>query len=198
VCPASGQAASALLQIREKLRPQGSRPRVWSETGTAVNDVEHGRKEHGPARKPVRGHPGCTRLPARAARRAVAWFLLLCLPVHGLTVVYLSFWGPSHFHLQDEDHDHPHAHGPGHVDRHHHPAADASVVTVEADAALDAHALEDGALPAWSGAVFPAMVSIALSPSPARTGNGIEPVPDAPVKTRFLGRLERPPRLALA
>jgi hypothetical protein len=162
-----------------------------------VDEVEHGTWSQGPRRKAV-GRPATSR--ARAARSAIAWLLLLFLPVHGLTVVYLAFWGPPHFHLEGGDHDHAdaHTHTPGHVERHHHPAADASVVTVEAEPALDAHALEDGTLPAWSGAVFPAMVSSARSPFPARTGNAIAPSPDAPVKTRFLGRLERPPRLAPA
>lgn len=162
-----------------------------------MDDVEHEAKSQGLRRKAVRR---AATPRARAARSAIAWLLLLFLPVHGLTVVYLAFWGPAHFHLDDEGHNHGHAHSHNAalVERHHHPATDASVVTVEADPALDAHALEDGTLPAWSGAVFPAIASSALSPLPGGAGNAIAPAPDAPMKTRFPGRLERPPRLAPA
>jgi hypothetical protein len=132
-------------------------------------------------------------------RPPVIWLLLLAIPFHTLTAVYLDLRGPAHFHLHGElDEDgrgHPHHHGSEYVERHHHPGADLSVVTVEGDAALDAHPLEEGASPGWSSTMCVALVSAAASLHVPRLASAIAPGRDPLLQTRFLGRVERPPRL---
>jgi hypothetical protein len=131
------------------------------------------------------------------SREAVTWLLLLALPFHALTAIYLDLRGPAHFHHHHEmdDHDHgDHHRDHGNVERHHHSAFDQTVVTVEDDAALDPHALEEGAPSGWSATMCVALVSAGPSLQlPGRMG-GIVPGPETLLQTRFPGRLERPPR----
>lgn len=134
----------------------------------------------------------------RRSRRAVTRLLLLVLPFHALIAVYLDLRGPAHFHdhheLDDHDHGHPHRHDHGTVQRHYHPAFDQSVVTVEGGAVLDPHALEEGASSGWSATMCVALVSAGPSLQLPRLTDGIVPEREPRLQTRFLGRLERPPR----
>jgi hypothetical protein len=126
-------------------------------------------------------------------RPAVTWLVLLALPFHTLTAVYLDLRGPAHFHLDDEMHEHSHGHD--HPERHHHHAGDPTVVTVEDDASLESLALEEGTTSGWSATMCVALVSAGASLHLPRLPNGIAPGRESLVQTRFLGRLERPPRI---
>jgi hypothetical protein len=132
------------------------------------------------------------------ARAAIARLVLLVLPFHALTAVYLDLRGPAHFHVHDEadadDHGHPHAHDHGGILHHHHAPADRSVVTVE-DEALDSHELAGEISSGWSATMCAALVSAAAPLHAPRAASGIVITPAHLLKTRFPGRLERPPRL---
>jgi hypothetical protein len=131
-------------------------------------------------------------------RSAVARFLLLVLPFHALTAVYLDLRGPAHFHVHDEadadDGAHSHADGHGRIEHHRHAAADRSVVTVED--ALDSRELAEEISSGWSSTMCAALVSAAAPLHVARAVSGIVAGPAHLLKTRTPGRLERPPRLA--
>ena len=132
----------------------------------------------------------------RRSRHAVARLLLLVLPFHALTAVYLDLRGPAHFHhhheVDDDDHDH------GIVERHHHSASDQSVVPVEDGAALDAHALEEGTSSGWSATMCVALVSAGVALQLPQLTGGIVPGREPYLQTRYSGRLERPPRYTRA
>lgn len=125
-------------------------------------------------------------------RLAVIWVLLLVLPFHALTAAYLDLRGPAHFHLDDESHEHDdghsHSHGQGHLERHHHLAGDPTVVAVSEDP------LEEGPS-GWSATMCVALLSARGALQPPRLSSGITPGRDALLQTRFLERLERPPRI---
>jgi len=131
-----------------------------------------------------------------SGRAAIVGLLLLALPFHALTAIYLDLRGPAHFHVHDEadadDHGHPHDHDG--IQHHRHAPADRSVVTVE-DEALDAHELADEISSGWSATMCAALVSTAVRPRALRAASGIVAGAADPLKTRFPGRLERPPRL---
>jgi hypothetical protein len=133
--------------------------------------------------------------------RAVAWFLALVMPFQVLTAVYLDVYGPAHFHVEDgnDDHDHrhehSHSHGRDHVERHHHHPADPSVVTVRDDGLLESIALEERPTPGWSGIMLVALLTSGAPPQAPETPSGIAPRREPLLQTRFLGRLERPPRI---
>jgi hypothetical protein len=125
-------------------------------------------------------------------RSAVTWLVLLTIPFHALTAVYLNLLGPAHFHLDDEMHEHSHGHD--HPARHHHHAGDPTVVTVDDDASLDSLALEEGTASGWSATMCTALVSACAALHLPRVRNGMAPGRESLLQTRFLGRLERPPR----
>ena len=130
-------------------------------------------------------------------RNAVIWILLSVLPFQALTAVYLDLRGPAHFHLDDDDiheagHGRTHAHSQ--LERHHHPAGDPTVVTAEDDAALESHALEEGSS-GWSATMCAAAVSAGASSDLPVMAHGAILNRARLLQTRFLGRLERPPRL---
>ena len=135
----------------------------------------------------------------RRIRPAIAWLVLLAMPFHALTAVYLDRLGPAHFHLDDEAHEdvhgHSHRHGHDYPERHHHPADHATVVTVEDDAALTSQAPEDSTASGWSASMCVALVSARAALHPPRLLDGIAPGREPLLKSRFLGRLERPPRI---
>jgi len=119
------------------------------------------------------------------------------MPFQVVTAVYLDLRGPAHFHVDDGiEHDHGHSHFRGRdgIERHHHPAADQSVVTVEDDAAPGAHALDEGVPSGWSATMCVALVSAGRPLQLRRLTHGIVPGRETHLQTRFLGRLERPPR----
>jgi len=126
-------------------------------------------------------------------RHAVIWLLLSVLPFQALTAVYLDLRGPAHFYL-DDDHEREHGHAHGHLERHHHPAGDPTVVTAEDGAALESHALEEGTS-GWSATMCAAAVSARASSALPAVANGAILNRARLLQTRFLGRLERPPRL---
>ena len=123
----------------------------------------------------------------------VTWLLVLAMPFHALTAVYLDLRGPAHFHVHHEHDDDGGDHDHGRLERHYHPALDPSVVTTEDDATLDGHALAEGVSPGWS-ALCLALVSAAPSWHQPRASGGIVPGSESRLLTRSLGRLERPPR----
>jgi hypothetical protein len=125
---------------------------------------------------------------------AVAWLVLLAMPFHLLTAVYLDLLGPTHFHLEHGLHDHDPSHGPGHPQRHHHSAGDETVVTV----ADDARAPGEGNAPGWSATACVGLASTSAWLQLARRPNDIAPDRSFHLQTRSLGRLERPPRIASA
>jgi hypothetical protein len=133
-----------------------------------------------------------------SGRSAIARFLLLVLPFHALTAVYLDLRGPAHFHAHDEagvdDDAHRHGHDHAGIEHHHHAPADGSVVAVE-DEVLDSHALAEEVSSGWSATMCAALVSAAAPLHAPRGASGIVIVPEHLLKTRFPGRLERPPRL---
>src|SRR4249919_2295804 len=108
-------------------------------------------------------------------RSAIARLLLLVLPFHALTAVYLDLRGPAHFHVHDEagvDEDaHPHAHDHGGIDHHRHAPADGSVVTV-GDEALDSHELAEEVSSGWSATMCAALVSGAAPLHAPRAASG--------------------------
>ena len=131
-------------------------------------------------------------------RAAIARLLLLVLPFHALTAVYLDLRGPAHFHVHDDadadDGAHSHVDDHGRIEHHRHAAADRSVVTVED--ALDSHEATEEVSFGWSSTMCAALVSAAAPLHVARAASGIVAGPAHLLKTRFPGRLERPPRLA--
>ena len=133
-----------------------------------------------------------------SGRSAIARLLLLMLPFHALTAIYLDLRGPAHFHVHDaadaDEHGHPRAHDHDGIEHHRHAPADGSVVTVE-DEALDSHELAEEISSGWSATMCAALVS-AAAPLPApRAASGIVIAPAHLLQTRFPGPLERPPRL---
>ena len=161
-------------------------------------DRPHRRRSIAPGTR----YPGELRLRRTLAivtssgRAAIARLLLLALPFHALTAIYLDLRGPAHFHVHDEaganDHGYPHEHGG--VEHHRHATVDQSVVPVEDDA-LDSHELAEDISSGWSATMCAALVSAAAPLHVARTASGIVAGPAYLLKTRFPGRLERPPRL---
>jgi hypothetical protein len=133
-----------------------------------------------------------------SGRSAIARLLLLVLPFHALTAVYLDLRGPAHFHVHDDadadDGLHAHADEHGRIEHHRHAAADRSVVTVED--ALDSRELAEEISSGWSSTMCAALVSTATPLHVARVASGIVAGPAHLLQTRSPGRLERPPRLA--
>lgn len=130
-------------------------------------------------------------------RSAIARLLLLVLPFHALIAVGLDLRGPAHFHVHDEAdedrHGHPQVHDHARIEHHHHAAVDRSVVPVEDDL-LDSHEAQEEMSSGWSATMCAALVSTAApSGVPGAASSGVSG--SAPLlKTRFPGRLERPPR----
>ena len=135
----------------------------------------------------------------RRIRPAIAWLVLLAMPFHALTAVYLDRLGPAHFHLDDEQHEHARGdssrHGHDHSERHHHPADDPTVVALEDDPALASQAPEESTASGWSASMCVALVAPRAAMHPPRLPDGIVPAREPLLKSRFLGRLERPPRV---
>lgn len=129
---------------------------------------------------------------------AVIWLLLSIVPFHGFIAVYLDLRGPAHSHIDHELLEHaegrPHSHGHQHVDRHHHRTGDETVVMAEDDG-LEFASPEETAAQGGSGASFVALISPGITLDLPRTPNGMAAQRDRPLATRFLGRLERPPRI---
>jgi hypothetical protein len=159
------------------------------------------------AASPLTGHYSAA-TPASSSgwkTHAVAWLLASVMPFHVLTAVYLDVRGPAHFHVAAGEHDHDHDHDGGHghshgqdpVARHHHHPGDASVVTVHDDGLLESHVLEEETASGWSGTMLAALLASGASPQPPRMSSAPAPRQEPLLQTRFLGRLERPPRIAL-
>jgi hypothetical protein len=127
-------------------------------------------------------------------RPLVAWMVLLAMPFHALTGIYLDLRGPAHFHLHAHDDDDHDGHGHAQAERHRHAADDPSVVNVADDGASHAHTSDEGVLSGWSATMCMALLSSTL-PLPAGTAGGIDPALDEMLRTRFPGCPERPPRL---
>jgi hypothetical protein len=123
------------------------------------------------------------------------------MPFQVLTAVYLDVRGPTHFHAENDDgaHSHKHAHGHAHshgqddVQRHHHHPDDPSVVTVHNDGLIEPVALETKS--GWSGTMLVALLADSASPQLPNMQGGLTPRREPLLQTRFLGRLERPPRI---
>ena len=128
--------------------------------------------------------------PLRATRSAVLWLVLLAMPFHALTGIYLDLRGPAHFHLHDHDDDDDH-HDHARVERHHHADHDPTAVAVGGDA----DAPEEGPTPGWSATMCAALPPAAAFIAFPAVATGIAPARQTPVKTRVPGRLERPPQL---
>jgi hypothetical protein len=133
-----------------------------------------------------------------SGRAAIATLMLLVLPFHALTGIYLDLRGPAHFHVHDEagadDHGHPHARDHGGIGHHRHAAGDQSVVTVDDDA-IDPHESAEEISSGWSATMCAALASAAAPLHVPGAASGIVAGPAHLLKTRFPGRLERPPRL---
>ena len=74
-------------------------------------------------------------LRCRRAREWAIWWLVFALPLHGMAAVVTQWIGAQHFHRAvalADPHSTPHSHGHGSLQRHHHAAADASVMTIGA------------------------------------------------------------------
>ena len=141
---------------------------------------------------------------ARLIRPTVAWLLALVMPFQVLTAVYLDLRGPAHFHVEnheddhDHDHGHSHSHSQDHVERHHHHPDDVSVVTVHDDGLLELLALEAETKSGWSGTMLVALLAGGASAQLPKMQSGLTPRREPLLQTRFLGRLERPPRIPTA
>ena len=133
-----------------------------------------------------------------SGRAAIARLVLLVLPFHALTAIYLDLRGPAHFHIHDaadaDDHAHPHPHDHDRIKHHRHAAGDRSVVTVDDDA-IDSHELAEEIASGWSAAMCAALVSAAAPFPVPEAASGVLAGPAQFLKTRVPGRLERPPRL---
>ena len=121
------------------------------------------------------------------------------MPFHALTALYLDRLGPAHFHFDDQAQEHAqghsHRHAHDHSERHHHPADDRTVLTVEDDAALASQAPEESTASGWSASMCVALVAPRAAMHPPQLPDGIAPAREPLLKSRFLGRLERPPRV---
>jgi hypothetical protein len=131
--------------------------------------------------------------------RTVAWLVTLVMPFQVLTGVYLDTRGPAHFHVghDDDHHDrgHVHSHGQGQVEHHHHHPHDSSVVTIHDDSLPSHLALEEETPSGWSGSMLVALVTSGASPQPPEMRDSVTPKREPLLRTRFPGRLERPPRI---
>ena len=185
---------SAIHALREPFG-LGRHPAVGSLRLEGKETAREALPRPAPARSRKRGctPSACSGIMASLMRPAVTLLLLLALPFHALTAVYLDLRGPAHFHLDDEMHEHSHGHD--HPERHHHHAGDPTVVTVEDDARLESLALEESTASGWSATMCVALVSAGASLHLPRLPNDIAPGREPLLQTRFLGRLERPPRI---
>jgi hypothetical protein len=145
-----------------------------------------------------------TGIGALRIRCAVIWLLALLLPFQALTAVYLDMRGPAHVHVDDDAHHHhghdhahahlhPHAHGKHRVERHHHRYDDPSVVVVHDGGTRDSQAAEMENKPGWSATMLAALPAGAALLLP-RMLSVLSPRPQPVPRTRYPGRLERPPR----
>jgi hypothetical protein len=127
----------------------------------------------------------------------VIWFLLTIMPFQGLVVAYLEHRGPAHFHVDHDFFEHADdGHTHDHPERHHHRAGDQTVVAVED--VLDSIALEEETVQGGATMTLVALVSPDGSLHRSRRPDGLLPADTPLPKSRFLGRLERPPRISLA
>jgi hypothetical protein len=152
---------------------------------------------------------------SRHARFAVVWLLSLLVPFQVLIAAYLDVLGPAHFHVgrqhdghrhdrlperqrgTNPDHGHyiPHFHAQHQVERHHHHPHDPSVVTVLDHGLSESLALKDETAPGWSATMLVVLLAIGASLLLRTLSGGLTPQPETLPKTRFPGRLERPPRI---
>lgn len=150
----------------------------------------------------------------RAANWLVALWLIVALPVFGLSAAITGALGPAHFHAassakpanpdlmagwQDfrrSDHIADsgfHAHSHDGLNRHYHEAADASVVAIGSDGHEDGPG--DGASAATLPLVFAASEARALSGSIEQLASADWPVTQVGwIRSRTLPRLDRPPK----
>jgi hypothetical protein len=135
--------------------------------------------------------------------RAVVWLLALVLPFQVLTAVYLDVIGPLHFHVEIDDHiheperahSHLHSLGEGHAERHHHPPDQPGVVTVHSDGVLDPLAVEGEIKSGWSAKMLVALLAGSACFVLLTAATCLVPGREHSLKSRFPGRLERPPRI---
>jgi hypothetical protein len=132
------------------------------------------------------------------ARTAIALLLASLLPFQVLTGLYLDLRGPLHFHVEysDHDHDHSHTHAHSHLERHHHAAIDAGVVTVHDGERAAFLALEETEA-GWSSVMFATLAASAECVALLDTSSGYAPTPAPILRTHLPRGPERPPRDAL-
>jgi hypothetical protein len=131
----------------------------------------------------------------RPIRHALVWVIVPALAFRALTALHLDLHGPLHFHVdwlhEHEHEDDAHAHSHAHGERHHHAPGDPTVVTLEDHDPL-AHGEEEAAR-GWSATMCVAAAPSHASLHPPPLQNRFAIAGEALFRTRFLGRLERPP-----
>lgn len=127
---------------------------------------------------------------AKVLQRGCAWLLIVAVPFHALTALYLDGRGPAHFHPDAGALEHEQFHDHDGIGRHHHPA-DSNFVLSNAAPALDP-ALEEAI--GRSATMIAALVSddagFLLPLLDRHRYSSPRPLP----QILFATRLERPPR----
>ena len=136
----------------------------------------------------------------RGARQIFIWILILGLPLQALIAAALEVRGPSHIHVDALADDEPfphHAHLD--VERHYHLQGEGAVPVEEEDEDDHQHAaavVESGLLKVGSAASLLALIpSQSLFELP-ELAQSLPVDRSKQLGTRYLGRLERPPRAA--
>jgi hypothetical protein len=112
-------------------------------------------------------------------------------PTHEYSHVIQAMGLQAHGHVLG----HSHTHGANGVGHHHHHPDDPSVVTIANQALPGDFGLREDTTSGWSGAMLVTLPGTGLSPHTAANRDVHTPRFEPLLKTRALGRLERPPRL---
>jgi hypothetical protein len=135
--------------------------------------------------------------------RVFAWLLMFAVPLQALDLAMVQLRGPAHIHADDQDddddddvHHHHQMHASG--ERHYHSHADGVILLEEVDHHHELAGIEAGSLKGDASAGFAALIpTLGRLSAPERSQllRAREPIE---LRTRYLGRLERPPRLLFA
>ena len=129
------------------------------------------------------------------ANRAIAWLIVLALPLQAVFAASTAPRGPAHVHLAPTSQDDPHAaHAHGDIEHHHHDAGEGAIeVGDDTDHHHDAAIAETGRKSGIDGSAD----ALIATPAGFRLDDanpGLFPGNAPKPPHGFIGRLERPPK----
>ena len=136
-------------------------------------------------------------------KHVFVWTLMLALPLQGLLVAAMQLRGPAHVHVEDvadddDDAHMPHYHLAHHshadIERHYHSPADGAILVDDDDHQHEALAIDGGSLKADLPGFFAPLIPVAPAVALPDRSNLLADAQAKRLGTRYLGRLERPPR----